>query len=52
MGCLLAFSMTACTPQPAIAPQKIISTNPCLDAILAEIADPATDRRGQSLVSG
>jgi iron complex transport system substrate-binding protein len=41
MGCLLAFSMTACTPQPAIAPQKIISTNPCLDAILAEIADPA-----------
>ncbi len=31
-----------CAAQPAIAPGKIVSNNPCLDAILAEIADPAT----------
>lgn len=29
-----------CSGQPAIAPGKIVSNNPCVDAILAELADP------------
>ena len=39
-GALLALS--GCAAQPTIAPGKIVSNNPCLDAILAEIADPAS----------
>lgn len=31
-----------CTQGPAIAPGKIVSNNPCIDGILAEIADPAS----------
>lgn len=31
-----------CTQGPAIAPGKIVSNNPCIDAVLAEIADPAS----------
>lgn len=31
-----------CTQGPTIAPGKIVSNNPCIDGILAEIADPAS----------
>lgn len=31
-----------CTQGPNIAPGKIVSNNPCIDAVLAEIADPAS----------
>lgn len=31
-----------CTQGPAIAPGRIVSNNPCIDGILAEIADPAS----------
>jgi len=36
---LPALLLTACT-QPSIPPGKIVSNNPCVDAILAEIAAP------------
>lgn len=29
-----------CAPQPAIAPNRIVSNNPCIDAVLAEVAAP------------
>jgi iron complex transport system substrate-binding protein len=39
--CLLAaFALTGCTSQPAIAPHGVVSNNPCIDAVLAEIALP------------
>jgi iron complex transport system substrate-binding protein len=42
MRWVLAFLVVgACTHAPAIPPGKIVSNNPCIDAILAEIADPA-----------
>jgi len=31
-----------CSQGPAIAPGKIVSNNPCIDGVLAEIADPAS----------
>ena len=34
--------LAGCSQGPAIAPGKIVSNNPCIDAVLAEIADPAT----------
>lgn len=34
--------LSGCTQGPAIAPGKIVSNNPCIDAVLAEIADPAS----------
>lgn len=34
--------LCGCTQGPAIVPGKIVSNNPCIDAILAEIADPAS----------
>jgi iron complex transport system substrate-binding protein len=37
---LLAMTVTGCTRQPAITPGGIVSNNPCIDAILAEIATP------------
>ncbi|WP_088309844.1 ABC transporter substrate-binding protein [Novosphingobium sp. B 225] len=44
--CLLPLILTACTATPAQeaaqqAPLRIASLNPCSDAILAEVADPA-----------
>lgn len=33
--------LAGCTGQPAIAPDKIVSNNPCVDAVLAEVADPS-----------
>lgn len=33
--------LASCTGQPDIAPGKIVSNNPCVDAILAEVAEPA-----------
>ena len=39
--CLLwAFALAGCTSQPVIAPHGIVSNNPCIDAVLAEIALP------------
>jgi iron complex transport system substrate-binding protein len=32
--------LASCSGQPAIAPGKIVSNNPCIDAVLAEIAAP------------
>ncbi|MEY3633935.1 MAG: hypothetical protein RLZZ61_345 [Pseudomonadota bacterium] len=37
---LVAFALTGCTSQPAIAPHGVVSNNPCIDAVLAEIALP------------
>jgi iron complex transport system substrate-binding protein len=34
--------LCACSQGPAIAPGRIVSNNPCIDAVLAEVADPAT----------
>ena len=31
-----------CTQGPAIVPDRIVSNNPCIDAVLAEVADPQT----------
>lgn len=31
-----------CTQGPAIVPDRIVSNNPCIDAVLAEVADPAS----------
>jgi iron complex transport system substrate-binding protein len=33
--------ITGCSGGPEVAPGKIVSNNPCVDAILAKIADPA-----------
>ncbi len=33
--------LCGCTQGPAIAPGKIVSNNPCIDSILAEIAEPS-----------
>lgn len=45
---LIALALAGCTAAPAreaapapAAPQRIVSLNPCTDAILAEVADPA-----------
>ena len=35
------FLLAGCSQPAAIAPGRIVSNNPCIDAILAEIADPA-----------
>lgn len=32
--------LCGCTQGPVIAPDKIVSNNPCIDAVLAEISDP------------
>ncbi len=40
MPCLLLL-LTSCSQGQTIAPGKIVSNNPCIDAILAEVADPA-----------
>jgi iron complex transport system substrate-binding protein len=37
----LLLCLSSCSAQPAILPGKIVSNNPCVDAILSEIADPA-----------
>lgn len=36
----LLLLLTACASQPAITPGQIVSANPCIDAILAEVAAP------------
>jgi iron complex transport system substrate-binding protein len=39
--CLLsAFAVAGCASQPVIAPHGIVSNNPCIDAVLAQIALP------------
>jgi iron complex transport system substrate-binding protein len=39
--CLLAaFALAGCASQPVIAPHGVVSNNPCIDAVLAEIALP------------
>ncbi|MEY2926142.1 MAG: hypothetical protein RL367_619 [Pseudomonadota bacterium] len=38
---LALLALAGCAQAPAIPPGKIVSNNPCIDAILAEIADPA-----------
>lgn len=39
--CLLsAFALAGCASQPVIAPNGVVSNNPCIDAVLAEIALP------------
>lgn len=40
LGCLLLLFLNSCSGQPAISPGGIVSNNPCIDAILAEIAAP------------
>ena len=40
IGWLFALLLASCSDGPAIAPGGIISANPCIDAILAEIAAP------------
>jgi iron complex transport system substrate-binding protein len=37
---LSAFALAGCASQPAIAPDGVVSNNPCIDAVLAEIALP------------
>jgi iron complex transport system substrate-binding protein len=37
---LLAMTISGCTSQPQIPPAGIVSNNPCIDAILAEVAAP------------
>lgn len=34
--------LAGCSQGPVIPPGKIVSNNPCIDAVLAEIADPAS----------
>ena len=45
-GTILAAALVACAPVPSVpaAPRGIVSVNPCSDAILAEVADPAQIR--------
>ena len=39
--CLLsAFVLAGCASQPVVAPNGVVSNNPCIDAVLAEIALP------------
>ena len=39
--CILsAFTLAGCTSQPEIMPNGIVSNNPCIDSVLAEIALP------------
>lgn len=39
--CILsAFALAGCASQPVIAPNGVVSNNPCIDAVLAEIASP------------
>ena len=33
---------SGCTQGPAFAPDRIVSNNPCIDSVLAEIAEPST----------
>jgi iron complex transport system substrate-binding protein len=40
IGWLLALLLTGCSSGPAVAPDGIVSANPCVDAVLAEIAAP------------
>jgi iron complex transport system substrate-binding protein len=40
LGWLLALLLGGCSGGPAIAPNGIVSANPCIDAVLAEIAAP------------
>jgi iron complex transport system substrate-binding protein len=37
---LSAFALAGCASQPVIAPNGVVSNNPCIDAVLAEIALP------------
>ncbi len=39
-GRLLLLLLSGCSGQPAIAPGSIVSNNPCIDAVLAEISAP------------
>lgn len=39
-GCIIALLLGACSGGPAIKPGGIVSANPCIDAVLAEIAAP------------
>ena len=41
LGWLLLFACASCSSQPTIPPAKIVSNNPCVDAILAEVAEPS-----------
>lgn len=39
--CLLcAFALAGCASQPVIAPHGVVSNNPCIDSVLADIAMP------------
>jgi iron complex transport system substrate-binding protein len=40
VGWLLALLLVGCSGGPAIAPDGVVSANPCVDAVLAEIAAP------------
>jgi iron complex transport system substrate-binding protein len=40
IGWLLALLLVGCSSEPAIIPGGIVSANPCVDGILAEIAGP------------
>jgi iron complex transport system substrate-binding protein len=40
LGLLLLLG--GCMQEPVITPDKIVSNNPCIDSVLAEIADPST----------
>ena len=40
VGWLLALLLSGCSSGPAIMPGGIVSANPCIDAVLAEIAAP------------
>ena len=37
---LPVFALAGCASQPVIAPNGVVSNNPCIDAMLAEIASP------------
>jgi iron complex transport system substrate-binding protein len=39
-GWFLVLLLSGCSSEPAIAPGGIVSANPCVDAVLAEIATP------------
>jgi len=40
IGWFLALLLSGCSSGPAVAPGGIVSANPCIDAVLAEIAAP------------
>ncbi len=54
LGFLLLVS--GCTQGPTIVPDRIVSNNPCIDSVLAEIAEPSTigaiSRYSQDVDSG